>query len=572
MQRIVLVLSGAIAVGKSTLAGGLANSFGFFCIKTSSLLKSKTQYPKPVNRQDFQAVGEQLDTDTNGAWLAHDLKPYFFGGIPTGRTDGLGGQEYQLIDRLLVDAARTADQIAWIRKMCGNTVVHVHLAAPIEKLNERFSDRAAPLDGTIGGRQQAIAEYLTIRSNATELNVNSLASIADVVIDTTNCTADDVLVRVAGHLGLYGRSTERLVDVLVGGFWGSEGKGQVSAYLAHEYDVLVRVGGPNAGHKVWEGGDKKSYTFYHLPSGTRCTNARIILGAGSVIGLPKLLEEIAECGVTPDRLSIDPQASVILQSDISFEREAGSLVSQIGSTGQGVGAATARKILRGQAIAIGAPVLLAKDCPELQPFVRDTVGELERYYAQGKRIFLEGTQGTQLSLHHGQYPYVTSRDTTVQGTLADAGIPASRVRKSIIVCRSYPIRVQSPDEKMQAVEGASSGPMGQEISWREIAGRSGYEHEELAKSEMTSTTKRRRRVAEFHWPAFRRAVTLNGPTDIALTFADYYGKENANARRYEQLNEQARRQCEEMERVSGVPVSLVAVRFRHRSIIDRRNW
>jgi len=89
---------------------------------------------------------------------------------------------------------------------------------------------------------------------------------------------------------------------------------------------------------------------------------------------------------------------------------------------------------------------------------------------------------------------------------------------------------------------------------------------------MTSTTKRRRRVAEFFWPAFRRAVTLNGPTDIALTFADYFGKENAEARRYEQLNDQARRQCEEMERVGGVPVSMVAVRFRHRSIIDRRNW
>ena len=555
MRPIVLVLSGAIAVGKSTLAAGLAE-LGFYSVKSTALMRraldTKSSPPTPafVHRETLQAVGDELDAATNGAWLAQHLHLY------------LTGNPQRL---LLVDAARTANQIAHIRKLYGACVVHAHLAAPVEKLAQRYFSRAGQAaDGTYG----AFSTH-----NATEANVGKLAHIADVVIDTTNCTADDVLVRVAGHLGLFGRGTEKLVDVLVGGFWGSEGKGQVSAYLAPEYDVLVRVGGPNAGHKVWEGGEQKSYTFYHLPSGTRSTNAQIILGAGSVIGLAKLLEEVADCGLTPDRLSVDPNAVIIDNADIAMERTLGSAVATIGSTGQGVGAATARKALRTMAESqFGLANRMAKNEPALQPFIRDTVGLLERHYAHGRRIFLEGTQGTHLSLHHGSFPHVTSRDTTVQGTLADAGIPASRVRKSVIVCRSYPIRVQSPDESMQGVEGATSGPMGQEITWQEIAERSGYEVQGLTKSEMTSTTKRRRRVAEFSWPAFRRSVTLNGPTDVALTFADYYGKENSEARRYEQLNDQARRQIEEMERIGGAPVSLVAVRFRHRSIIDRRSW
>jgi adenylosuccinate synthase len=66
---------------------------------------------------------------------------------------------------------------------------------------------------------------------------------------------------------LYGRGYARLVDVMVGGQYGSEGKGHVASYLAGEYDFLVRVGGPNAGHKVYE--EPKPFTFHHLPSGTR---------------------------------------------------------------------------------------------------------------------------------------------------------------------------------------------------------------------------------------------------------------------------------------------------------------
>ena len=81
---------------------------------------------------------------------------------------------------------------------------------------------------------------------------------------------------------------------------------------------------------------------------------------------------------------------------------------------------------------------------------------------QGQRILLEGTQGTSLSLHHGPYPHVTTRDTTVSGCLADAGIAPSNVRRIIMVCRTYPIRVGGP-----------SGPLAYEVDMQAIHERSG---------------------------------------------------------------------------------------------------
>src|SRR5207249_9540171 len=109
-------------------------------------------------------------------------------------------------------------------------------------------------------------------------------------------------------------------------------------------------------------------------------------------------------------------------------------------------------------------VKLARNIPELRPFVRETREVLDRAFVDRRRVFLEGTQGTGLSLYHGHYPYVTSRDTTVAGCLAEAGISPRRVRKIIMVCRTYPIRVQSPAE-------GTSGPMSQPITWREISQR-----------------------------------------------------------------------------------------------------
>src|SRR5260370_32121762 len=121
--------------------------------------------------------------------------------------------------------------------------------------------------------------YEEVLKSETERAVPQLADTADIVIDTNRNIPDDVLVRVACHLGLFGRGYNRVVDVLIGGQYGSEGKGQVAAFLAPEYDLLVPVCGPNAGHSVYE--QPKSVIFHSLRSGTpRATNAQIVIGSG----------------------------------------------------------------------------------------------------------------------------------------------------------------------------------------------------------------------------------------------------------------------------------------------------
>ncbi len=209
--------------------------------------------------------------------------------------------------------------------------------------------------------------------------------------------------------------------------------------------------------------------------------------------------------------------------------------------------------------------MLATDYKQLRPYIGSVWEELEKAYSAGKRVLLEGTQGTGLSIHHGSYPYVTSRDTTVAGCLSEAGIPPSRVRKVVMVCRTYPIRVQNPAK-------GTSGPMSREIGWPEISRRSGIPLAKLKKTEKTSTTNRDRRVGEFDWALLRKAAAINGPTDVALTFADYLHEANEDARRFEQLHPDDIQFIEQVERVAAAPVSLISTRFDFRSIIDRRAW
>lgn len=257
-----------------------------------------------------------------------------------------------------------------------------------------------------------------------------------------------------------------------------------------------------------------------------------------------------------DRLAIDPQAMVIVENDIKAEAQ---LKKAIASTGRGVGAAMARRILdRGKA-------KLARDYADLKPYMRYSAEVFDEAYARGGRIFLEGTQGTHLSLYHGSYPFVTSRDTTVAGCLAEAGIPPARVRKVVMACRTYPIRVESPPNK-------TSGRMTQEIDWDTVAERAGLDATELKKNERTSTTDRQRRVAEFDWAQLRRSAQLNGPSDIALTFVDYIHAANKDARRFDQLTGETIQFIEEVETVAQAPVTLISTRFHSRSVIDRRSW
>ena len=531
----IVILSGHIGSGKTTLANKLEVEFGFRHIKTRDFLVAQWRELQ-LERAALQAFGEKLDRRTGGSWVVEHLEKY--------------SRQFTESQSVVLDSVRHPGQVNALREAYGRKVIHIHLEADFAELEARYRRRSTEI--------KELPSYALVQQNRTERTVDRLSRPADVVIRTDRCTPDDVLIRVASHIGCYGRECLRLVDVLVGGQYGSEGKGQVVAYLSGEYDFLVRVGGPNAGHKVKVG--DRAFTFRHLPSGTLSCNAQLVIGAGAVLHVPTLLEEIGACRVEGERLAIDPQAMIISQEDRANEA---ALKANIGSTAQGVGFATARRVTqRGM-----RDVKLARDVPELKPFVRETCGIFDKAFSQGRRVLLEGTQGTGLSLFHGFYPHVTSRDTTVAGCLAEAGISATRVRKVIMVCRTYPIRVMSPNGR-----GKTSGFMSKELTWGEIEQRAGAAEGEFSAVEKGSVSHRRRRVAEFDWVLLRRAASLNAPTDVAITFTDYFNKKNNKARRFEQLTKSTIRFIEEVEQVAAAPVTLISTRFHSRGIIDRRAW
>ena len=535
--RVVLV-SGAVCSGKSALVQQLRERHDATVIKTRDLIVRLSPGRKS-GRRSLQLAGERLDKADGGAWVAPALEKEIDAAPNSPTPSGL----------YVVDCVRIEGQVAAIRKAYGSEVFHIHLKADPAVLRQRYVERSRTDD--------AGTDYDALRRSRTERQIEKLADVADVVVDTDRCSAGGVLVRATALLDLYPRTDERLVDVLIGGQYGSEGKGNIVGHIAREYDLLVRVGGPNAGHQVYA--EPKPEKYFHLPSGTlRAPDARLLLGPGAVINPKKLLDEIAGHGIASDRLVIDGQAMIITDEDLERERE---LFANISSTAQGVGLASARKLTGRSEYKAGTGAFLARDCADLKPFIGSARKVLADAFVQRQRILLEGTQGTSLSLHHGQYPHVTTRDTTVAGCLADAGIAPSNVRRVIMVCRTYPIRVGGP-----------SGHMEFEVDMEEIGRRSGLELEPLKRAERTTTTNKERRIAEFDWEQFRDSVQLNGPTDIALTFVDYFGKANRNAFRFEQLTAESIRFVEEIERVSGRPVSLLSTDFNWRNVIDRRSW
>lgn len=554
IHRPIVIISGKTCSGKTGLADLLEREYDFAVVRTREVLSQQLHLlPSNADRTALIQQGHEQDRDTHSEWVL----------------EAVHHAAKKLYPRrsIVVDHVSSSDQVRVLRKAFGPDLVHVHLWASVPTLEERYREGE--------GSRPGAPPYSQIDHLKSDDEVLALKHDADVRINTNRSDARDTLVRVAARLHLFTPPEVRLVDVLIGGQYGSEGKGNVVSYLAREYDVMVRVGGPNAGHTV--ASPEGPYTYHHLPSGCRDVKARLLLGPGTTINLTKLLKEIEECRIGADRLFIDPQAILIEEEDIKAEE--GELKGSIASTASGSGAAAARRIMkRGD-----ASVRLARDAPELAEFVGTeapyrgaTIDRLEEAYRAGQSILLEGTQGSGLSVFHGVYPYVTSRDTNVAGCLAEAGISPSRVRKILMVIRPMPIRVGDPDGEKKG----TSGPLKHDTTFDEVALEAGLDPAELRTAEKTSTTKRKRRVGWFEWETFRKACALNAPTDIVLTFADYVSSENRKARRFELLTQETIEFIEELERVAQAPVSLINTRFPRepdgtndlRSVIDRRNW
>lgn len=546
-MRKVVLLSGRTCNGKSNLANLLRERYGFHILRTSEYLRAvASKRGLLTDRKSLQVLGDTLDEETSHEWVINFVK----------KSD----RELKTDDPMIVDNIRNAEQLGYFRQQYFCKAIHVHLYARSETLQKRYSKRQERHE-----RENDPATYEEADLIKSPNDIESFKNDADVRIFTDRADAEDTFVRVAAHLGLYAAPDRQCVDVLVGGQFGSEGKGHAAAYLAREYDVLMRVGGPNAGHTV--ASESGKFVYQHLPSGCRDTRADILIGPGATVDVPKLMKEIEECKVEPERLYIDHQVMTISDEDKAEEKR---LQSDIGSTGSGSGAAAAKRImgrLRG-----GGGACLARDVEDLEPFVRSTHERLQKAFFRGEFVLLEGTQGSGLSLYHGEYPYVTSRDTNVSGCLAEAGIPPRRVRRVLMVVRRTPIRVESPKD-------GHSGTLKHPTSFDTIATEAGLRHD-LTKAELGSITGRPRRVGWFEWEAFRHACALNAPTDIILTFADYHKAKNQNARRFEQLHEDTIKFIEELERVAQAPVSMINTRFPHgenlpmdlRTVIDRRSW
>lgn len=310
------------------------------------------------------------------------------------------------------------------------------------------------------------------------------------------------------------------LTVLVGGQYGSEGKGAIAAHVAGEYNVHVRVGSPNAGHTIWWKGVK--HVMQSIPCGWINPEAAIVIGRGALLNMKQFMKELVHIlQYYPkflDRLYIDGKAGIL---DEEFHKQEGGTEGEmhrrIGSTGEGVGPARVARINRDP-----SKFRLFEDVAEeyglSECCVYNTPEQLAIWQDNGANILIEGTQGCALSLLHSHWPYCTSVETNAAGIIAEVGIAPSRVTDVILVCRTYPIRV-----------AGNSGPMKNEITWDELNGRLDGMDGMPIKPEKTTVTKKVRRIAEWDDELFKQAVVLNAPTEIALTFADYidpalYGK------------------------------------------------
>jgi adenylosuccinate synthase len=304
------------------------------------------------------------------------------------------------------------------------------------------------------------------------------------------------------------------LDVVVGGLYGSEAKGHVTQRLVAQRLTEVtkvwnlRVGGPNAGHTGHDPGGEP-WAFRQVPVGVLLnvppgTHLGLEIAAGSEVDLPVLLDEVDRCteaGLlgpgTNKSLVVHGEATLI--TDDHKVTETG-LVGQVGSTGKGIGAARAARLLRQADRVIDSDV--AWDALDLRGI--EVVTGTGQWRETGSAVVIEGVQGYALGLHAGHYPQCTTSDCRAIDFLSMAGIspwdskhagPGRPMDLKVwVVARVFPIRV-----------AGNSGPMQGETSWAELG----------LPEERTTVTKKVRRVGAPDWDLVRQAVAANGGPPVA---------------------------------------------------------
>ena len=275
------------------------------------------------------------------------------------------------------------------------------------------------------------------------------------------------------------------VTVIVGCFWGDEGKGRAAFYESENASIVVRsTGGNNAGHTiVYEG---RKYAMHLIPGAIIREGILNIIGPGVVIDTDVLNEEInmlKEAGVdiTAEKLAISGRAHVILPYHKNLDRLQEELKgnAKVGTTGRGIGPAYVDKAnrvgIRIYDLLLSRSELLAKvelavkahnklfkategfeDCvvdpneivdkllenvKVFKEFITNTDRIISEALEKNKKIVIEGAQAYRLDIDHGDYPMVTSSSPNTCGTLSGIGIGPKYVASVIGVTKAYCSRV-----------------------------------------------------------------------------------------------------------------------------------
>lgn len=327
--------------------------------------------------------------------------------------------------------------------------------------------------------------------------------------------------------------------VVVGAQWGDEGKGKIVDALAAGADIVARyAGGPNAGHSVIREG--RIVVLHLVPSGVMHPGKRCLIGNGVVVDLGALRDEVGRLeGLGLEvrgRLGISPAAHLILPYHRAVEAAAERGPGAIGTTGRGIGFAyrdkAARSGLRlsdlddpewfaaaadrnlerlkrefpeaeGLSATSGASLLreLEESAAWVRPLLCDVSSEIHRALKAGRRVLLEGAQGTLLDLDHGTYPYVTSSAASAAGAPLGVGIGPRAVDRVIGVTKAYATRV-------------GNGPFPSEMPEAEA------DRLREAGEEYGATTGRSRRCGWLDLKALRFAVQVNGLDALIVTKLD----------------------------------------------------
>lgn len=308
------------------------------------------------------------------------------------------------------------------------------------------------------------------------------------------------LDRIAKNLLMRGWFSSQGVYAVVDGQFGSTGKGVAASILAHtvvrsfyaNHFVATTNAGPNSGHTAVYGA--KKFVSQQIP--ISAAQARwagntpwAYLNAGSIISVSKLMEEITDFKMDPGLVHVHPNAAVITDEHILAEASGGP--AMIAGTGKGVGAALANKVMR--------EANLAKH------FLPSTMArELD---LNGECVIMEVAQGFSLGINQRFYPHCTSRECTVGQALSDANLHPSVLKKTMMVVRTFPIRVGNTS----AGESGPFYPDQKETSWEEIG----------QTPELTTVTKRVRRVFTWSRQQFIDALRVNRPEVVFINFMNY---------------------------------------------------